>query len=86
MKFKRTLVLRKLAKEYIWVPVGRETLTMNGLYTVTPSAALTVEGIQNDKSREEILDDIVAKFNIDRETAETDLDIFLNELKANDFI
>lgn len=81
MKLKGEFVLREIAGESIAVPVGRSALDFNGLICINAVGDVIWRGLQNEKTREEILKEILEKFEVSREEASGDLDEFLNRLK-----
>lgn len=81
MKFKKEVVLRTVADETMLIPVGADTKEYNGIFTLTESAVTAFKAIQSGKNRDEIVDAILEEFDIDRQTAQKDVDDFLTELK-----
>lgn len=81
MEFKKEVVLRTIADETMLIPVGADTKEYNGIFSLTESAVTAFKAIQSGKEKDEIVDAILEKFDIDRPTAERDVDDFLTKLK-----
>ena len=81
MEFKKEVVLRTIADETMLIPVGADTKEYNGIFSLTESAVTAFKAIQSGKEKDEIVDAILEEFDIDRPTAEKDVDDFLMKLK-----
>lgn len=86
MKLNCEFILREVAGETILVPVGQTALRFNGIITLDPVGATIWQCLQSCKSREEILDQILGEFEVDRQTADGDLDDFLDQLRKKGFL
>lgn len=86
MEIKKKVVMRTVAGETMLVPVGKSAKDYSGVFTLTPSAAIAFEGIQKGKTEQEIIADVLARFDIDEETAKKDFDAFIDSLKEFDMI
>ncbi len=86
MKIKGEFVLREIAGDTMLVPVGQTALKMNGMIILDASAALIWKALEEEKSREEILEQIVNRFDVTEETAGKDLDEFLDQMKEADLL
>lgn len=81
MKINGEFILRQIADETILVPVGQTALKFNGLITLTPVSSFIWSCLEQDMSREQILEKLLQEYDVDRETAKTDLDEFLTGLR-----
>lgn len=86
MKIKGEFVMREIAGDTILVPVGQTALQMNGMITLDPVAALIWNALEENRSGEEILGQILQRFDVTEETAKKDLDEFLSQMKAADLL
>ena len=86
MKINGTYVLRKVAGDNIIIPVGETALKYNGMLTVTETGADIWEAMVNEKSVEEIIQMILEKYEVEKETAEKDVREFLEGLEKAGFI
>ena len=86
MKINGEFIMREVAGDAILIPVGNTALQFNGIIALGPVGALIWEGLSAGKDRSQLLSDILENFEIDTATAEADLDEFLNQLAAENFI
>lgn len=86
MKIKGQFVLREIAGDTILVPVGQTALDMNSMITLDPTAALIWKALEQGRGREEILEEILNRFDVAQEEAEKDLEEFLAQLEAADLL
>lgn len=86
MKINGEFIMREVAGDAILIPVGNTALQFNGIIALGPVGALIWEGLSAGKDRSQLLSDILENFEIDTTTAEADLDEFLNQLAAENFI
>lgn len=86
MKIKGEFVLREIAGDTILVPVGQTALKMNGMITLDPVAAVIWKALEEEQSREAILEQILDQFEVTEETAGKDLDEFLTQMKNADLL
>ena len=80
MIIKGEYILRKIAGEYILVPVGETAMEMNGMITLNEVGVFIWNKLKDECTREELLNDILEAFEIDEEHAQSDLDEFLRQL------
>lgn len=81
MKLKKKFIVREVAGEYILIPTGEGVTEYNGIFTISPVAALAIELMEKDSTRDEIIQKILDEFDTDRETAEKDFDVFIGQLE-----
>lgn len=86
MKIKGEYVLREISGDYILIPIGKTALTMNGMITMDEVGVTIWKGIQSEKTAEEILKGILEEFEVEEETARTDMEEFIAKLKEADLI
>ena len=75
MKRNTDFMLRDIAGEVILVPTGAATQQFNGMITLNEVAAFIWK-----KSKEELVDKIMDEFEVDEETARTDVEGFVGAL------
>lgn len=84
MKIKDGYVLRQVAGNSIVIAVGDEALNFNGIITINGSGTFLWKKLVQGASKEELLDAMLSEYNVDAETAESDIDEFISKLeKAN---
>lgn len=86
MKLKGEFVQREIAGEVILVPVGQTALEFNGIITLNQTGVEIWKGIREEKNREQILEQLLEQFEVSRETAQADMETFLQYLNENGLI
>ena len=86
MKLKGEFVLREVAGEMIVIPVGKTALNFNGMICLNAVSTEIWRGLQEEKMEEDILDNILQEFEVSREEAKADLDVFLHQLRENNLL
>ncbi len=86
MKIKGTFVLRDIAGDIVIVPVGETALAYNGMITTTKTGAAIWQALEKDCSREELIQTLLERFEVDYATAASDTDQFLEKLRKMDLI
>ena len=79
MKAKSGFVLRNVVGEKILMPVGENITKFNGTVLLNTVSAFVWEKLQEPLSKEELLQAILDKFEIDEATASHDLDRLLDK-------
>lgn len=80
MKIKQEFILREIAGESILVPVGDTALTFNGLITLNEVGLFLWENLQEEITREALLEKVLEEYDVDSQTALQDIDEFLEQL------
>lgn len=75
------VVFRKIADEYILVPVKNSIGDMESIYSLNGSAARIWELVDGKKRLSEIKKAIVGEFDVDEKSAEDDILSFSQELE-----
>lgn len=86
LKLKGEFILRQIADETILVPVGRTALEFNGIITLNGTGVEIWKGLQQEKSRAQLLEELLEQFDVSPETAARDLDAFLEYMDRNGLI
>ncbi len=81
MKLKYDFHVRQIAGEYILIPVGSDALAFSGMVSTNEVGAAICEALRQETTYEAILDGLCHEFEVERQTAEEDLDEFLNRLR-----
>jgi methyltransferase-like protein len=68
-----SIVTRKTGNEYVLVPVTNNIADMNSVYTLNETGAFIWELIDGEKSVEDLIEALINEYNIDRETATSDV-------------
>lgn len=81
MKINKEMTLRQIAGENILVPGANAVLDLNGLFVITETGALIWKMLPTAESEEEIVEKILAEYEIDEKTAKKDVSEFLDNLR-----
>lgn len=82
MKVNGELILREIAGENILIPVGATALRIQGMISLTESGVLLWNRLQTECTEEDLVDAVLGEYDVDRETAEADVQAFLNQLRT----
>lgn len=80
MKIREGFLLREVAGNYIVIAAGDEGLNFNNIITVNEIGAIIWRGIEAEKTKEQIIDEILLEYDIDKDTAAGDFDEFIAQL------
>jgi len=82
--FKRNedVVSRKIGGEMFLVPVRGKMVDMENIFTLTSVAEYIWDRLDGQKSLNDILNDVICRFDVEQEQAETDLREFIIELSG----
>ena len=86
MKIKSDFILRKVADSYVVVPVNKLTLDFNGIITLNETGAFLFERMQKGTSRDELIESLLAEYEVSPEKAAADVDIFIRKAKDADVL
>lgn len=79
-KKKKDFVTRQIGNELVLVPVKSNVAQMNELITMNETACFIWESIDGKNSKEDILKLLVEEFDVDKDLALRDLDLFLGKI------
>ncbi len=82
MKLKDGFLLKTVAGSKIVVPVGETSVSFNGVITLSGSAAFLWEKLQVGATEAELLDALLAEYNVERDFAAADLKRFIEKLQS----
>ncbi|HIU48077.1 MAG TPA: PqqD family protein [Candidatus Avimonoglobus intestinipullorum] len=86
MKIKEGYILRQVAGNNIVIAVGDAAVDFNGLITINSAGAFLWNRLTEGATEEELLDAMLAEYDVDRDTAKKDIDEFLEKLQKADLI
>ena len=86
MRIKDGFILREVAGTFVIISAGDESLDFKGVITVNEVGALIWKGVEAGKSKDEIVDKILAEYDVQREVAAVDCDEFLHQLISKNII
>lgn len=86
MKIKQGFLLRSVADHHVVIPVGSAQVDFGGMISLNEVGAFLWERLAEERSREELLDALLERYQVDRERAAADLDAFLVRLRGADLL
>ena len=86
MNRNKNFILRKIAGESIIVPTGEATKKCNGLFSPNRVATFVWEHIEEVADTEEMIRLVLEHFDVDEETARTDVEGLIRELILMGFV
>lgn len=82
MKHNPEFVLYTVAGKQVLAPTGRLAADLNGMITLNDMGVFVWKALDEETTFEQILSKIMSKYEVDRETAEKDLNKFLDTLRS----
>ena len=79
MNLNKDFILRNIAGESILVTTGSATQDFNGMITLNEVATFILENIDECEREEVLVEKVLEEFEIDEETARSDVREFLNQ-------
>ena len=83
MKVDKEFVLREIAGDYIIIPTGKTVLEFNGLITVNEVGVSLWKMLQREVTLEELIQGILAEYEVEESVAREDIQEFLNTFVAS---
>ncbi len=82
MKIKEGFILKKVAGNNVVIGVGKTMKTFNGMINLSESAAFLFEHLNEDTTANALCDALCEEYDVDRGTALTDINAFLDKLRS----
>ena len=82
MKHNPEFVLYSVAGKQVLAPTGRLAADLNGMITLNDMGVFVWKALDEETTFEQLLSKIMSKYEVDRETAEKDLNKFLDTLRS----
>ncbi len=86
MKIKAGFILKQIAGKVVAVPAGESLVNLQLMLTLNESGAFLWEQLQNDCSEDDLVKAMTAEYQVDAETARTDVQEFIAVLKENQIL
>ena len=80
------IVSRKIAGDLFLVPIKGKLADMQRIFTLNPVGEYIWQTLDNQKSLRDICNEVIAKFEVEKEQAESDISEFIHELLDTDLI
>ena len=81
MKIRKELIRREIAGDVILVPVGGTVLENNGLFALNELGAFLWDRLESAEDEAALVQAVLAEYEVDEETARTDVAAFLQKLR-----
>ena len=81
MRVSGEMIIREIAGEHILIPVGQAALKIHGMISLSESGLLLWKELQQDCAEEDLVESILKEYDIDCETAASDVRDFLGKLE-----
>ena len=81
MRANQELILREIAGEHILIPVGQTALKVHGMITLSESGLLLWNRLQEECTEEDLVNALLAEYQVDRETAAADVKAFVQQMR-----
>ena len=80
MKIADGFVRRTVGDSYMVVPVGTRTRDVPGVIALSESGALLWEKLEQGATEDELIEALLAEYEVEREQVEADVRVFVAEL------
>ena len=82
MKIKNGFVAKEIAGQYVVVALGAASKIFNGIIKLNESGKFIWDKLALGAEKEDVITALLEEYDVDRETAETDFDKFVETLKG----
>ena len=82
MKLKKDFVLRKVAGNWVVLPVGESALSYTGMLRLNDAGAILWQALEKDPSAEAMVAALTAEYDVAQQQAREDVEAFLEKLAA----
>ena len=83
MRVKDGFVCRSVGETHMAVPVGTRTQEVPGVVALSESGVLLWERLQNDVTIDDLVEVLLAEYEVERDQAEKDVRAFVSYLSEN---
>mgnify|MGYP003532615357 CR=1 FL=1 len=86
MKIKDGFVVRKIAGQYMAVPVGARTKAIHGMIALNETGAFIWNLLSTEQTENDLVDAILNEYDVDREHATISVKRFLEKMEREDLL
>ena len=86
MKIKEGFVLKDIAGVNVVVPIASQMVSFKAIISLNESGAFLWKQLETEKDEAELLKAFLSEYDIDEQTAKTDIAEFLENMKKADLI
>lgn len=80
MKRSADFLLREVAGTQVLVPLGAAAVSFPGMVTLNDTGALVWELLEQPQTMQSLIEELMARYAVDQETAQKDVEGFVNKL------
>ncbi len=80
MKIKDGYVLRKVAENWVVLPVGKASVNLNGMLSLNESGVLLWQALKEESDRESLVNALLSAYEVSHDEAAADVDSFIASL------
>ena len=82
MRIKDNLMLRKIAGQWIVIPMGDMVVRFNGIISLNETSAFLWRRLEEGQSQDMLLQSLRAEYDVEQDVAAQDIQEFLTELAS----
>lgn len=86
MRIREGYILRQVMDIYAVIGVGSAAYVPNRIMSVNETGAFLWRMLENGAEKQELIDALLQEYETDLQTAERDVEIFLNELREKKLV
>lgn len=86
MKIKDGYLLREVAGSFIVVPIGEGAIDFSGVISLNEVGAFLWNCLEKECSKEDLLNQIMSEYEVDKEVVSQDIDEFIEKLKGAELL
>lgn len=86
MKVKEDFLLREVAGCFVVVPVGKAIVDFNGMLNLNDTGAFLWENLQEETTKQELVEKLLSTYEITNDIASRDVDLFIKKLEDADLL
>lgn len=81
MPIKNDYMLKNVGNEYMIIPTSNTNVNFSKIFNINETAAFIFKNLQEERSKEEILELMSVEYDAPKEVLSADIDEFIKELK-----
>lgn len=81
MKLKPGLIHHQVQEDSMWIPTGSLSIDFNGMIRSNGTAGFLLERLQQETTRESLVEALLDEYDVERERAEKDVDDLIRMLE-----
>ncbi len=86
MRSRYRFTVREIMGEYAVIPMGESALALSGMILTNAVGACLWTALQNETTEQELVQTLLQEFEVDEQTAQTDVNDFLQQLRSLNFL